>query len=84
MPEICRFYGIVIKMYFRQAEHDPPHFHALYNDKMATFDINTQKVIIGDLPQKAIAIVQEWAKIHKNELLKIWNNQKFIKIKPIE
>ena len=82
MPEVSRFYGIVIKMYFRKSEHNPPHFHAIYGEFMAEFDINTLDIIAGDLPLKATQLVREWAKDHKQELMNIWLNQSFEKISP--
>ncbi|WP_176012057.1 DUF4160 domain-containing protein [Victivallis sp. Marseille-Q1083] len=84
MPVICRFYGILIKMYFRAGEHNPPHFHAIYGDRSGMFDLDTLDMIEGDLPQKALAMVQEWGKDHRAELLEIWNTQKFREIAPLE
>lgn len=84
MPEVSRFYGIVIKMYFRKSEHNPPHFHAIYGEFMAEFDIETLDIIAGDLPLKAIQLVREWAKSHKQELMNIWLNQSFEKISPLQ
>ena len=55
MPEVSRFYGIVIKMYYRRSEHNPPHFHAIYGEFVSEIDIRTLAVIAGDLPQKALA-----------------------------
>lgn len=83
MPEISRFYGIIIKMYFRRSEHNPPHFHAIYGEYVSEFEIPTGKVITGDLPAKAVALVQEWAALHKNELMKIWEEQDFSPIPPL-
>ena len=71
MPVISRFYGLIIKMYFQQAEHEPPHFHAVYGEYIGTFDIQTLKMMEGDLPQKAQALVIEWATKYKEELLKL-------------
>ena len=84
MPALSRFYGIVIKMFFRQAEHNPPHFHAVYGDYLGVFDINTLEIIEGDLPYKAVSLVKEWGAIHKTELMDIWNNQVFNPIAPLE
>ena len=61
MPVLSRFYGIIIRMYFQQAEHNPPHIHALYGEDMAAVDIQTGEVLEGYLPPKALAMVQEWA-----------------------
>ncbi len=83
MPEISRFYGIVIKMYFRKSEHNPPHFHAIYGECIAEIDIQTGDVIVGDLPNKALALVREWAEAHRSELMKIWEEQVFAPIQPL-
>ena len=64
MPIIAKFYGLIIKMYFQQAEHNPPHFHVVYGEYMGVFDIKTLQMMEGDLPVKAQGLVQEWAKQH--------------------
>lgn len=84
MPIISRFYGITIKMYFMQNEHNPPHIHAFYGEYISIIDVNTLEEIEGNLPLKALKIVREWIEINKNEILEIWKTQKFKKIKPIE
>jgi hypothetical protein len=84
MPEISRFYGIVISIRFRASEHNPPHFHAVYGKKKALFEIKTLRKIDGDLPETAEKLVTEWAKLHKSELLKIWESQIFTKIAPLD
>lgn len=66
MPVISRFYGLVIKIYFQQAEHNPPHFHAMYGEYMGVIDIQTLEMLEGDLPAKALSIVREWAKQHQD------------------
>ncbi len=84
MPIIARFYGLIIKMFFRNKEHNPPHFHALYGEYMGEFDIRTLEMIQGDLPVRAISIVKEWAEIHQKELLEMWNTQNIKKLPPLE
>lgn len=84
MPEISRFYGIIITMYFTQAEHAPPHFHARYGDYRAEFDIKTLNMLRGNFPAKARQLVMEWAAAHSDELMEIWNSQVFKKIEPLE
>lgn len=84
MPIISRFYGLVVKMYFMRAEHNPPHFHVLYGDFMGAFDIKTLEMIEGDLPRKAQGLVREWAEKHKEALLKIWTTQEFEPLPPLE
>lgn len=66
MPELARFYGIVIQMYF--GDHPPPHFHAIYGDSKAVVDIETLALIEGQLPPRARGLVIEWATIHQEEL----------------
>ncbi len=83
MPVISRFYGLVIKMYFGDTEHNPPHFHVVYGEYSGVFDINSLKMTEGDLPSKAQGLILEWAKQHQAELLKIWNTQKFENIPPL-
>lgn len=84
MPVLSRFYGIIIRMYFLQSEHTPPHIHAIYNDDVAAIDFVTGEVIEGDLPAKALALVREWLSIHKLTLQEIWETQEFKKIPPLE
>lgn len=71
MPEISRFYGIIIKMYF--GDHMPSHFHAEYNNFKALISITDFALIKGDLPPKAFALVMEWAVLHQEELKRNWN-----------
>lgn len=73
MPTISMFYGIIIRMYCAPKEHNPPHFHAYYNDDVAIIDINTCELTDGKLPKKQLKLVLAWAEIHKEELLANWN-----------
>jgi hypothetical protein len=75
MPVIARFYGIVIKMCFR--EHGVPHFHAIYAEFVGVFEIQTLEMIEGDLPARALKLVQEWARPFQAELLRMWETQEF-------
>ena len=70
MPEICRFYGIIIAMYYN--EHNPPHFHAKYGDFKAEIDIRTLQIFKGELPKRAKTLVLEWADEHRDELQQDW------------
>lgn len=83
MPTISKFYGMIIKMYFQQSEHNPPHFHVVYGEYVGAINIKTLEMIEGDLPQKALKLVQEWASQYQNELMQIWETQEFIKIPPL-
>jgi hypothetical protein len=71
MPTVSRFYGIIIQMYF--ADHGPPHFHVIYNEFRAVIGILDFSVLQGDLPPKALSLVMEWARLHRNELLQDWD-----------
>ena len=71
MPEISRFYGIVIKIYF--ADHLPPHLHAEYGTEEALLNIETLAVIAGKLPTRAISLIREWASLHREELRAAWD-----------
>ena len=70
MPEICRFFGIIIRMYF--GDHNPPHFHAIYQEDSAEYEITTLTIIRGSLPSRAHAMVLEWASLHRDELMESW------------
>ncbi|MFH0794247.1 MAG: DUF4160 domain-containing protein [bacterium] len=86
MPEICRFFGIVIKMFFD--DHNPPHFHAQYGDREVLIDIRTLSIFAGDLPPRAMGLVIEWATLHREELMDDWNRAQtqktLLKIAPLE
>jgi len=85
MPELCRFLGIVIFMNFN--EHNPPHFHARYNEYQAAIFIESLGIVQGNLPSKVLSLVVEWAMEHKQELLDNWESLqatgKYRKIKPL-
>jgi len=83
MPEIARFYGIIIKMFFKPKEHEPAHIHALYNEYVGLFDINTYEMTEGDMPLRAQQLVKEWMATHRNELLDMWQTQKIVKLPPL-
>ena len=86
MPELCRFYGVRIKMYYD--DHNPPHFHAEYGGDEALISIDTLEVIGGDLPSRALGLVYEWAGKHRAELREAWkratNLEPTGKIEPLE
>ncbi len=81
MPEISRFYGIVIYMFFN--DHTPPHFKAAYAEYEANIELGNGKVIDGDLPGNKLKLVVAWAEIHKDELMQMWNTKEFHKIQPL-
>lgn len=84
IPVLSRFYRIIIRMYFLQKEHNPPHIHAIYGDDVAAITISDGKVIEGALPGKALEMVKEWVSLHKEELLLIWETQEFKQLSPLE
>jgi hypothetical protein len=70
MPEVTRFFGIVVRMYFR--DHSPAHFHAEYGEYEALVEIETLAILRGELPRRAMALVLEWAALHRQELRADW------------
>lgn len=83
MPEISRFYGIVIKMFFKPKEHEPSHLHALYGEYVGIFDLKTLKMTEGDLPIKAQELVTEWMVQNQEALLQMWDSQLLRKLPPL-
>jgi hypothetical protein len=85
MPEISRFYGIVIQMYGN--DHPPPHFHARYGSQAAMISINPISVLQGTLERRALSMVLEWAALHQSELIENWKlleaDRMPVKIKPL-
>lgn len=85
MPEICRFYGIIIQMFFN--DHNPPHFHVVYGDLRAIININDE-IVEGFMPKRALKLVFEWMDLHKPELLENWkltqNGELPKKIEPLK
>ena len=86
MPEISRFYGIIIGIFYD--EHNPPHFHARYGKDKVAIEINTLRVLEGKIPPRTLGLVIEWASQHQEELLQDWflakNNQPPKKIIPLD
>ena len=85
MPEVSRFYGIVIRMYF--ADHSPPHFHAEYGEHEALVSIYDLSLIAGRLPLRALGLVREWALLHQAELAELWDKarklERLTRIEPL-
>ena len=70
MPEISRFFGIIVRMFYN--DHEPPHFHVGYGEFEALIEVNTLAVYRGELPRRALALVLEWAALHRDELRQDW------------
>ena len=84
MPEISRFYGIVISMFFRQKEHPLPHIHATYAEQVASFNIKTGQLTGGYLRPTAKKLVEKWLKKNKKALEEMWETQTFKKLPGLE
>ncbi|MDZ4342651.1 MAG: DUF4160 domain-containing protein [Candidatus Binatia bacterium] len=86
MPEISRFFGIIIAMFYD--EHNPPHFHARYGEYRVEIAIDTLSVLVGRLPPRVLGLVIEWAALHRAELLADWElarkHAELKKIAPLE
>jgi len=83
MPEISRFFGISIRMYF--GDHAPPHFHVEYAEHEAVIEIETLDLARGELPRRALGLVLEWAALHRAELRVDWSLAQAGKLpRPIE
>lgn len=85
MPEISRFFGIIIAMFYN--DHDPPHFHAVYGDQKGLIEIKSRR-IEGNLSSRTQKIVLEWLDIYEKDLLENWELAKkrkpLKKIKPLD
>ncbi|MGF1638705.1 MAG: DUF4160 domain-containing protein [Cyclobacteriaceae bacterium] len=87
MPELSRFYGIIIYMFAK--DHNPPHFHAKYGEYMGVFKIQTGELLEGKLPGRALRLIEDWVELHRDELLENWelsqsDSPKFNKIEPLQ
>ena len=86
MPEISRFFGVVIAMYWN--DHGVPHFHAKYSGQRASFSIIELRLLEGGLPPRVTALVLEWAFLHRDELMENWNlamaHKRLKPVKPLE
>jgi hypothetical protein len=87
MPEISRFFGIIIYMYHK--DHSPQHIHAKFGEFEAMFSIITGDLLNGNLPKSQTRLVQAWIELHSEELKNNWEllqqeNAEFFKIKPLE
>ena len=86
MPQVSRFFGIIIKMYYN--DHYPPHFHAEYNEHMAEISIETLEILEGNLPRRVLGLVLEWSAMHRDALRVNWelarNHEIIQPIEPLE
>lgn len=84
MPTISHFYGITIVMFLRNKEHNPPHIHAITQDFDAPFLIATGELMEGAFPPKATAMVREFIAKYREELLRMWETEKYVKLPPLQ
>ncbi len=86
MPELSRFFGIIIRMYYD--DHPPPHFHAFYGDLEMQVGIDPITILNGRLPRRAVSIVVARSAIHKHELLEKWQRliaeETVVRIDPLD
>ena len=82
MPEICRFFGIIIAIFYE--DHPPPHFHVRYGSQQAIVAIETLHVLEGRLSPRVLGLVVEWAMMHRGELARAWEQaRQRVPIEPI-
>jgi hypothetical protein len=89
MPEICRFFGIIIRMYVEAGgPHHTPHFHAYYQDQVGIYGIERIERLAGSLPRRQERLVLAWAELHQEELLSNWRSLQQgsppVKIEPLK
>ncbi len=84
MPEISRFYGIIVRMFSIDNEHPPKHIHIKYGEHEAVMELENLNIIDGSLPKTARVLARKWAEVHQDELNEIWETQNFHKIAPLE
>lgn len=84
MPEICRFYGIIIRMFLIDREHPPRHIHIKYSEHKAVMELEGFSIIDGYIPNRCYQLVREWSRLHQNELVEMWDTQEFHSIEPLE
>ncbi len=86
MPEVSRFFGIIIRMFFN--DHVPPHFHAYYGGEEAEIGITPIALLTGHIPPRALSLVVEWAVQHERDLMDDWErlhtDQPILKIEPLK
>lgn len=86
MPEICRFFGLIIAIYYN--DHQPPHFHVRYGEQQAIIGIDNLVLLRGKLSPRTLGLVVEWASLHQDELKENWRlaraQQPLIPIEPLD
>lgn len=83
MPVVARFYGVVLRMYLRQKEHNPPHIHAVYGDYVGCFSMKDGEMFEGDMPQKVQQMIKEFILHYEERLMVMWETQEFELLPPL-
>jgi len=74
MPEVSRFFGIIVRMYAEAGgQHHRPHFHAYYQESVAVYAIDAVDALAGSLPRRQQRLVEAWAELHQRELRENWD-----------
>ena len=72
MPEVSRFHGIIIRIFYETGRHRVPHFHAVYSDYIASFTMDPPALLAGTMPRKQLHLILAWAELHQEELMEDW------------
>jgi hypothetical protein len=72
MPEIARFYGIIIRIFYETTRHQQPHFHAAYGEHLASFTIDPPALLAGSMPRKQLHLILAWTELHQDDLMSNW------------
>lgn len=83
MPEICRFDGLIFKMYWIESEHHPPHIHVRGGEEEGAINLVDLSILEGNLSRKNISKALKWTQIHQKELLEMWETQIITKLPPL-
>jgi len=84
VPIISRFRGIILRMYMRQKEHNPPHIHAQYGETVGLFSLENGEMFEGDLDKKMKSFVTNFILYYREQLIEMWEKQEFTTLQPIE
>lgn len=84
MPTISQFYGLLVRMNFRNREHNPPHIHVFYGDQECTINLLTCTIGDGKLPPRAAGMAIEWTMKNRDKLLGMWETGTISKLPPLE
>jgi hypothetical protein len=72
MPEIARFHGIIIRMFFESGRHQLPHFHAAFSGHVASYSIEPPALLAGAMPRRQQNLIMAWIELHQEELVQDW------------